>query len=130
MTAERPESERREFVRIRVDIPVRYKFLSKTVGVSEDVYEGTTGDMGGGGLLLVGKIPDASLYVPLLQQKVVVGINLLLPASEQPVKALCRVAWLEASESPLRVPMGLKFKEISRDSLDEIFRYVIKAQLK
>jgi c-di-GMP-binding flagellar brake protein YcgR len=128
--AERYESERREFVRIRVDVPVRYKFLSKVTEVPDDVFEGTTGDLGGGGLLLVGKVPSEDLYVHLLAQRVVVGINLMLPSGEAPVKALCRVAWIEATDSASRVAMGLKFKEISRDSLDEIFRYVIKAQLK
>lgn len=128
--AERYESERREFVRIRVDVPVRYKFLSKAVEVPEDVFEGTTGDLGGGGLLLVGRVPSEGMFVHLLTQKVVLGVNLMLPATQEPVKALCRVAWLEATETPGRVAMGLKFKEISRDSLDEIFRFVIKAQLK
>ena len=128
--ADRYESERREFVRIRTDIPVRYKFLSKTVTVPADVFEGTTGDLGGGGLLLVGRLPDESMYANLLKQQVVVGVNLLLPSSQEPVKALCRAAWIEAAESPQKVALGLKFKEISRDTLDEIFRYVIKAQLK
>ena len=127
---ERYESERREFVRIKVDVPVRYKFLSKSVETPEEVFEGTTGDLGGGGLLLVAKVPNPAWYVDLLTQRIVVGINVLLPSSQEPVKALCRVAWLEASDTPSKVAMGLKFKEISRDSLDEIFKYVIKAQLK
>ncbi len=128
----RYESERREFVRIKVDIPVRYKFLSKDISeVPEEIHEGTTGDLGGGGLLLVGKVPKAEWYVHLLTQRMVMGVNLLLPSTTEPVKALCRVAWLEAHEEAGRgVAMGLKFKEISRDSLDEIFKYVIKAQLK
>ncbi len=128
--SDRYESERREFVRIRTDIAVRYKDLSKAVPVPDEVFEGTTGDLGGGGLLLLGRIPEEAMVVPLLQQKIVVGINLVLPSSENAVKALCRAAWIEASESPSKVAIGLKFKEISRDSLDEIFRYVIKAQLK
>jgi c-di-GMP-binding flagellar brake protein YcgR len=128
---ERYESERREFVRMKVDIPVRYKFLSKTVEVTDDVYEGTTGDLGGGGLLMVGRIPNPAWYVGLLTQKIVAGVNILLPKQADPVKALCRVAWIEAGEGESgRVAMGLKFKEISRDSLDTIFQFVIKAQLK
>jgi hypothetical protein len=117
-------------VRIRTEIPVRYKFLSKAVNVPTEVFEGTTGDLGGGGLLLVGRLPDDAMYVSLLQQQVVVGVNLMLPSSPEPVKALCRASWIEASDTQHKVAIGLKFKEISRDSLDEIFRYVIKAQLK
>lgn len=127
---ERYESERREFVRIKMDVPVRYKFLSKSVEVGDAVYAGTTGDLGGGGLLVVGKIPDAAWYVGLLTQKIVVGVNIQLPQAMEPIKALCRVSWIEATESESgRVAMGLKFKEIARDSLDEIFKFVIKAQL-
>ncbi len=128
---ERYESERREFVRIKVDIPVRYKFLSKAVEVTEEIYEGTTGDLGGGGILLVGRIPNPAWYVGLLTQQIVVGVNLLLPATADAIKALCRVAWIESNEADGgRVAMGLKFKEISRDNLDEIFKFVIKSQLK
>jgi len=128
---ERYESERREFVRIKVDVPVRYKFLSRTVQVGDDVYEGVTGDLGGGGLLLVGRVPTPELYVGLLTQRVVVGVNVLLPAAAEPLKALCRVAWIEAAEANGgRVALGLKFKEITRDALDEVIKFVIKSQLK
>jgi c-di-GMP-binding flagellar brake protein YcgR len=126
----RYESERREFVRIKVDIPVRYKFLSKVVQIDDEILEGTTGDLAGGGLLLVGKVPNPSWYCDLLMGRVVVGVNILLPSAADAIKALCRVAWLEASDDGTRIGMGLKFKEITRDSLDEIFKYVIKAQLK
>ncbi len=128
--AESFETERREFVRIKVDLPVRYKFLSKVVEVPDEVFEGMTGNLGGGGLLLVGKIPDPAWFADLLMQRIVVGVNLLLPSTDQPIKALCRCAWLEAPEGGHRVAMGLRFKEITREQLDEIFRYVIKAQLK
>jgi c-di-GMP-binding flagellar brake protein YcgR len=128
---ERYESERREFVRINVDIPVRYKFLSREVDLQDDsIYQGHTSNLGGGGLLLIGKVPNPSWYVDLLTQKIVVGVNLLLPSSPEPVKALCRVAWLEAIEEGHKVAMGLKFKEITRNHQDEIYRAVIRAQLK
>jgi c-di-GMP-binding flagellar brake protein YcgR len=128
---ERYESERREFVRIKIDVPIRYKFLSKSIEVTEEIYEGTTGDLGGGGILMMGRIPNPGWYVGLLTQQIVVGVNLLLPMAAEPIKALCRVAWIESTEGEAgRVAMGLKFKEISRDSLDEIFKFVIKAQLK
>jgi c-di-GMP-binding flagellar brake protein YcgR len=130
---ERYESEKREFVRIKIDIPVRYKFLSKSTEVPDEVFEGTTGDIGGGGMLLMGRIPNPTWYVGLLTQQIVLGINLLLPATTDPIKALCRVAWIEATEADAhggRVAMGLKFREIPREALDEIFKFVIKAQLK
>jgi c-di-GMP-binding flagellar brake protein YcgR len=129
---ERYESERREFVRVKVDIPVRYKFLSKTIQVPDEVFLGSTGDLGGGGVLLLGRIPDPAMFVGLLTQQIVVGVNLQLPDSAEPIKALCRVAWIESTEGEggNRVAVGLKFKEIARDALDEVFKFVIKAQLK
>ncbi len=128
--AVRYESERREFVRIKCEIPIRYKFLSKSTEVGEEIHEGTTGDIGGGGLLLLGRVPNPQWYCDLLTGRIVVGVNILLPSAAEPLKALCRVAWLEASDNAQKVAMGLKFKEIARDALDEIFKYVIKAQLK
>src|SRR5207237_3337278 len=95
---ERYESERREFVRVKIDIPVRYKFLSKSVQVPDDVFLGSTGDLGGGGVLLLGRIPDPAWYVGLLTQQIVIGVNLQLPGIADPIKALCRVAWIEATE--------------------------------
>ena len=128
---ERYESERREFVRVRTDLSVRYRFLSKTIEVTDEIHAGTTSDVSGGGLLLVGRIPNPSWYVGLLTQQIVVGVNLTLPSAPEPIKALCRVAWIEAAEGESgRTAMGLKFREISRDSLDQVFQYVIKAQLK
>ncbi len=127
------ETERREFVRIRVDVPVRYKFLSRTIDVPKDkIFEGTTRDISGSGLLLVGKIPKLDWIPMLLLEKIVIGINILLPASpESPVKALTRTGWIEAiKEGDDRCAIGLKFKEITRESQDDILRYVIKSQLK
>lgn len=126
------ETERREFVRIRVDVPVRYKFLSRTVDVAkEQIYEGTTRDISGSGLLLVGRIPKLEWIPLLLLEKIVIGINIMLPSSAQPVKALTRAGWIEAiKEGDDRCRMGLKFKEITRQSQDDILKYVIKSQLK
>lgn len=126
------ETERREFVRVKVDIPVRYKFLSRSIDVpKEKVFEGTTRDISGSGLLLVGKIPELDWIPQLLLEKIVVGINIMLPASAAPVKALTRTGWIEAmKEGDERCAMGLKFKEITRESQDEIVKYVIKSQLK
>ncbi len=126
------ETERREFVRIRVDVPVRYKFLSRTVDVPEDqIFEGTTRDISGSGLLLVGKVPNLEWLPLLLMEKIVIGINILLPSHNTPIKALTRTGWLEAMrERDDRCRMGLKFKEITRESQDDILKYVIKSQLK
>lgn len=125
------ESERRDFVRIHTDIPVRYKFLSRSIPLdSEGVFEGTTSNLSGSGLLLVGKIPGMSWIPGLLMGEILIGVNILLPLLDVPVKALCRVAWIEAfSKGSEKCAMGLRFQEIAKESQDEILKYVIKAQI-
>ncbi|GIW71729.1 MAG: hypothetical protein KatS3mg102_1271 [Planctomycetota bacterium] len=126
---QRYESERREFVRVPVEIPVRYKFLSRTVEVPDTVHEGRTANVSGGGLLLIGKVPEPSMYAHLLMQRILVGVLLQLPTEAEPIKALCRVAWIEAHTSEERVALGLEFREITREHQDAMFRFVIRAHL-
>ncbi len=125
------ESERREFVRVKAAIEVRYMFLSNSdVEVSGDVHEGVTQNISGGGILLVGKIPNLQWIPDLLMQKLVIGVNIYLLDSDEPVKALTRVAWVEAfEESSMKCSFGLTFREITKDQQDRILRYVIKAQM-
>ena len=125
------ESEKREFVRINTDIPIRYKFLSKSVPVEEEgIYEGTTSNLSSSGLLLVGKLPSISWIPGLLTEDILIGVNLLLPSLDLPVKALARVAWVEAiPKGSDRCSLGLRYKEISKEHQDEILKYIIKAQI-
>lgn len=125
------EAERREFVRVNVDVPIRYKFLSTDpFRKFNTIFDGKTNNISGGGLLLVGKVPDFKMITELLMQKVVIGINVILPSSPEPIKALARVAWIEAiDESTQECAMGLKFKEITKEHQDKIFQFVIRSQL-
>jgi c-di-GMP-binding flagellar brake protein YcgR len=126
---ERYETEKREFVRVNVDVPVRYKFLSKSIRVPDEIFEGRTGNLSGGGLLLMGRVPHEDLYAHLLTQRVLIGVLVQLPTRQDPIKALCRVAWIEAHQEPGRVAVGLAFREITRDHQDAVFQYVIKRHL-
>lgn len=125
------ETAKRDFVRIQTDIPVRYKFLSHTVPVDTDeVYAGVTSSISGTGLLLLGKLPGFSWIPGLLMQEIVIGLNMLLPASDVPIKALANVAWVEKIQKGSdKVPMGLRFQEISKEHQDIVLKYVIKAQI-
>jgi c-di-GMP-binding flagellar brake protein YcgR len=125
------DSEKREFVRIHTDIPVRYKFLSRSIPIeSEGIFEGTTSNLSGSGLLLLGKIPGMSWIPGLLMSEILVGVNVLLPSLDAPIKALTRVGWIEAFQKGSdKCAMGLKFKEISKENQDEILKYIIKAQI-
>jgi c-di-GMP-binding flagellar brake protein YcgR len=123
--------EKRDFVRVHTDIPVRYKFLSRSIPLeSEGIFEGTTSNLSGSGILLVGKIPGMSWIPGLLMGEILIGVNLLLPSIDVPIKALTRVAWVEAFEKGSdKCAMGLRFKEISKENQDEILKYIIKAQI-
>jgi len=124
-------TEKREFVRIHTDIPVRYKFLSRSVPLeAEGIFEGTTSNLSGSGLLLMGKIPGMSWIPGLLMGEILIGVNLLLPSLDAPIKALTRVGWVEAFEKGSdKCAMGVRFKEISKENQDEILKYIIKAQI-
>ncbi|MGH9361754.1 MAG: PilZ domain-containing protein [Thermoanaerobaculia bacterium] len=125
------QSSKRDFVHVHADIPIRYKFMSKSVPVDQEgIFEGTTTNLSGSGLLLVGKLPSLSWIPALLTEDIVIGINLVLPSVEVPVKALTRVQWVEAiTKGSDRCALGLRFKEISKEHQDEILKYIIKAQI-
>ena len=125
------DAARREFIRVRAELAVKYKFLSHEAGFGvEEVLEGTTNNLSGGGLLLVGTIPNTDWITGLLMERIVVGVNIFLPNDPEPVKALTRVGWVEAiPEGTDRCALGLMFKEISKDHQDEVLKYMIRAQL-
>jgi c-di-GMP-binding flagellar brake protein YcgR len=126
------ESERRAFTRIRVAVPVHYKYLCVDLEDPdlERIWEGTTSNLSSGGMLLRGIVPQLDWLPMLLSGRMQVGVNLLLPTFDLPVKALCRVAWVEGLEEDTgSVSMGVLFGEISKDQQEEIVRYIIKTQI-
>jgi len=126
------EYEKRQFIRLPLAVPVRYKFLSREMSVEGmgTIHEGVSQNLGAGGLLLRGKLPDPGWLSQLLTRKMYVGVNVMLPNSERPVKALCRVSWSSAIENEQGlVVMGLEFKEITSEDQDIITQYIIRAQM-
>ncbi len=125
-------SQRREFVHTSTDIPIRYKLLSKEIQLDKDeIFEGTTSNLAGGGCLLVGRIPSFNWIPALLMGQIRLGINMLLPSVDKPVKSLCKVAWIEEiPESRDRIVMGLRFEDINKDDQDQVMKYLIRAQMR
>jgi len=124
--------EKRQFIRLPLAVAVRYKFLSREMRADDmdAVHEGVSQNVGAGGLLLRGKLPDAGWLSKLLTRKMYIGINLILPSTDRPVKALCRVIWSSALESDNgMVVMGLEFQEITNSDRDTITQYIIRAQM-
>lgn len=119
-------------MRVKAEISVRYKFLSKTrvEPELETVYDGISANMGGGGLLLHGPIPKLDWIPDLLLQRMAVGCNIILPTHDIPLKVLTRVAWIESvEEDAQRFAIGLKFREITSQDQDAIFRFIIRSQM-
>ena len=125
-------SQRREFVHKNTDIPIRYKCLSKEMELdSEEVFEGTTSNLAGGGCLLVGRVPSFNWIPALLMGQIRLGINMLLPSVDKPVKSLCKVAWIEEiPESRDRIVMGLRFEDITKEDQDQVMKYLIRTQMR
>ncbi|MCX7806330.1 MAG: PilZ domain-containing protein [Planctomycetota bacterium] len=123
--------ERRQFIRVKIEIPVKYKFLSHDPGFSSDeIFDGVTSNLSAGGLLLVGRIPNLNWIPGLLMERIIVGVNMHMPGFPDPVKALCRVSWLEAVEEKTgRAAMGLRFAEITKQHEDVILQFVIRSQM-
>ena len=126
------ESEKREFVRVGVAVPVQYRLIAQVgeAKVPPDLLEGETQNIGAGGILLVGPIPDPGVVTDLLLQKTVIGVRIFLPGEDKPVEALARVAWLEAiDQDQKRCSLGLSFKEITSDAQDILFRFIISSRM-
>jgi c-di-GMP-binding flagellar brake protein YcgR len=126
------ERERREYVRVKAEVAVRYRFLSHDPAFeATDYTDGITRDVSGGGVLMDAIVPDADWIPALLTEHIFLGIELDLPGGDKPVRALTRAAWVQAdvrSEDDCCL-MGLRFKEITREDLDRVIKYVIIKQL-
>lgn len=126
------DSERREYIRIKNELAVRYKFISSTVSDPrlDEIYTGTVTNISGGGIMVSGVIPDEFWIPELLMQRIVIGLNFFLPQESEPVKTLTRVAWVKTiDENTHLCLLGLKFKEITSKDSDKIFKFIIRNQL-
>ena len=93
-------------------------------------YEGVTQNISAGGILLIGQIPELDWIPAMLMERIFLGINLHLPGVGEPVKALTRVAWIEAVDPESgRCAVGVKFKEMTKEHQDRIFKFIIHSQM-
>ncbi len=119
------------FANVHTEVPVRYKFVSKTIPLKDDtVHVGRSKDFSSAGIAVVGKCPDDPLLGYLIRGEVFVGLNIVLPNREEPVKVLGRLIWLEVDEEAQgRCRMGLRFVEIDKESKDALVRFSIRSQI-
>lgn len=117
MLSSKTTMQRKEFALLRENLPVRYKFLSKRQGgpLVDDIFEGVTCDVNSAGMRLEGRIPYPAWTTDMLTREIYLGINIMLPGAEEPIKALGRVIWIEAWEEDEGKPtgMGVKFRDIA-----------------
>jgi c-di-GMP-binding flagellar brake protein YcgR len=126
------DSERREYIRIKNELIVRYKFISIHLSDPrlDEIYTGKATNISGGGIMISGPIPNPFWIPELLMQRIVIGINFLLPQEEEAIKTLTRVAWVETIDENTHLCLiGLKFKEITSRDLDKVFKFIIRNQL-
>ncbi len=126
------DREKREFIRVGLEIPIRYKFICEHIKnpLVEKIYKGKSTNIGAGGLLLAGEIPDFNWIPDMLLQKIVIGMNFLLPREENMIKVLGRAAWIGSlEEEKHQGQMGLKFVELTSEDKDRIMRFVIRLQI-
>ena len=136
MVIERPgpqhgNMERREFVRIRVALQVRYAYVGADGNrLPPGLSEGVSTNLSAGGILIQARIPDLAWVVELLTQRLSVAVSIMVPTEMEPIKALARAAWVETVDPVThRCNLGLTFKEITREDQDRLCRFVIKTQL-
>ena len=126
------EYEKREFVRMSTAVPVDYKFIAQGPGIEvpDDLLKGETRNLGAGGILLCGALPDSELTGHLLMQKAAVVVRIHLPGEAEPIQAITRVAWIEAvSQGDNTCCFGLSFREITSEAQSMLFRFIINAQM-
>lgn len=123
--------ERRDFVRIRMAVPVRYAFVDAGGNrLPPGLSEGSTANLGSGGILLQGKIHDLAWVNDLLMRRIALALSVPIPAEYQPVQAMAKVAWLETIDpESRRCNMGLQFTEIGGEDQARLTRFVIRSQL-
>ncbi|MHC4914250.1 MAG: PilZ domain-containing protein [Planctomycetota bacterium] len=123
--------ERREFIRVRERCKVTYRLLGRDERHSAlEPLEGFTENISGGGMKLVGPLPNPDWIAEMLLGRMAVGVAVELPDDKGPVSALARTAWVEVADRKKQTfLLGLRFREISREDRERIVQFVIKSQL-
>ena len=124
-------TERREFVRVNVVVPVRYSFLDMNgQRLPPGLSEGATTNLSAAGMLLQGRLGDVAWAQELLLQRMAVAVSVMLPTDMEPVKTIARAAWVESIDpATRRCNLGLMFREITREDQDRLFHFIIRSQL-
>jgi len=92
-----------------------------------DILCGRLLNLSRGGLLFEGPIPDPDWVLPLGEEKIYIGCNLLIYSTET-IKALARVRWLAPSSKGL-FKLGLEFIKIDSENVAKLDKFLIRSQI-
>jgi len=125
------DTERRQFVRIPLSVPVRFTLLSTESGARlGSTFSGKTHNIGAGGILVAGEMPPVEDVTALIVQRLVLAGQLDLPDDPEPVRFLGRVAWIEDIDTDDGTcTLGVMFKELTQLDRDRIYQFVIRSTM-
>lgn len=106
-------NERRRAPRVRFNLPLQYKNLRK---IGESPVGSLTKDIGEGGVSF-----KTSEFISLACRLVV---EIKLPTSDKPIKAISKVAWIKKSASGNQYELGNQFLEINKEDKAHILDFI------
>ncbi|MBI4569724.1 MAG: PilZ domain-containing protein [Planctomycetes bacterium] len=131
--AQRDNRERREFIRIAVELVVRYRFLPLPAsGEGESpapLRQGFTANISQSGLVLVCELPPEDLLVPMLKKQVELEIRFAVPDTGSPREATgrTRIAWIDLDIVAQQCQLGLEFVDLAERDRVALFKYALAA---
>jgi len=127
--------ERRETVRLELNIPVEYTLINdiKSTELSRR-RRATVTNISARGLRIESDEIDDSLIEELYNGRIKLGLEMKLPGTDIPVKALAKVAWLtkgwKEQDGRAKYIMGLEFLDITTVHQDMVREYIINFYLR
>lgn len=123
--------EQRKSVRINATLPVKFVlFDSKNPNnMLSNVLSCSTHNVSAGGVMVETDDLATDKIGELIDGMIHLALEVKLPASIKPIKALAKVIWAierkDVSEGEKKTLMGLKFIDISMEDKDKIEKFVI-----
>jgi len=122
-------SEKRRNVRIFLNTPiqVKYHFIRDYDDQSESPGDALSSNISGGGLFLELPHLETKTQEELLKGEKKLFLEILLPNTTEPIKALGKVAWMEEKEERGKAlhGAGVTFISIDEDDREKIINYII-----
>jgi len=125
------DSERRQFVRIPLTVPINFNLISSESGNKVGpAFKGETSNVGAGGVLVTGEMPPVEDVTALIVQRLILAGEMEMPDDPKPILFLGRVAWIEDIDTEnRRCSLGVIFKELTQLDRDRLYQFVIRSTM-